>query len=151
MHLRVSQPENLNGHIDTRQSTASFTCVRAPALACPDRQRIKISLLVCKSSQFGRTFLEARLDGCQESAIALPLDVAQNVCVKHDSELGNLPRIGTYLSNDLHQLYIPRFLPVTLISLPDLTTFSALLTMLLELYQPPPSKLDTYYILSEIA
>jgi hypothetical protein len=110
----------------------------------------RVSLLVRKSSQSSRTFLEARLDGCQESAIALSLDAAQHVCVKHDSELGNFPRIGTYQATCINYAFL-RSLPITLISLSDLTAFSALLTMLLELYQPPPSKLDTYYILSEIA
>lgn len=71
----------------------------------------------------------------------LSLNVAQHVGAEHDSELNHLPKVDTYLA--------PHINFTSLYSLPIVSSASPI--MLLELYQPPPSKLDTYYILGEIA
>ena len=82
--------------------------------------------------------------GRKESAIALSLNAAQHVEAKHDSdsELNRRLKIDT-------SYQAPHIDYTSLYSLP--IVYSASPIMLLELYQPPPSKLDTYYILGEIA
>jgi len=82
--------------------------------------------------------------GWKGSAIALSLNAAQHVEAKHDSASELYRRLKIDISYQA-----PHIDYTSLYSLPIVS--SELIIMLLELYQPPPSKLDTYYILGEIA